>query len=66
MRRRNTASTSIRARLAYTINDSARLLSVSRSTIYKLIMLNKLKAIRVCGRRLITRASIEDLLAGNQ
>ena len=53
-------------RRAYTVNDTARLLSISRSTIYKLIKFNSLKSIRLCGRRLVTRASIEDLLAGDQ
>jgi len=51
-------------RRAYTVNDTARILSISRSTIYKLIKLKSLKTIRLCGRRLITRASVEDLLAG--
>ena len=47
------------------MNDTAQILSISRSTIYKLIKMNSLKTIKLCGRRLITRASIEDLLAGD-
>jgi hypothetical protein len=53
-------------RLAYTVNDTARLLSISRSSINKLIKLKALKTIKLLGRRLITRAAIEDLLAGHQ
>jgi excisionase family DNA binding protein len=53
-------------RRAYTINDSAKILSISRSTVYKLVNLGSLKAIKLCGRTLITRASIDDLLAGDQ
>jgi excisionase family DNA binding protein len=52
-------------RLAYTVNDAARLLSISRSTINKLIKLKILKSTKLLGKRLIPRASIEDLLAGN-
>ncbi len=52
-------------RLAYTVNDTVRMLSVSRSTINKMIKLKLLKTIRLLGRRLVLRASIEDLLAGN-
>jgi excisionase family DNA binding protein len=53
-------------RRAYTVNDTARILSVSRSTIYKLIKLHSLKALKLCGRRIVTRESIENLLAGNE
>ena len=53
-------------RRAYTINETARVLSVSRSTIYKLMKNNSLKTIKLCGRRVVTRDSIEDLLAGHQ
>ena len=50
-------------RRAYTINETARILSVSRSTVYKLLKTNSLRAIKLCGRRLITRDSIEELFA---
>jgi excisionase family DNA binding protein len=50
-------------RRAYTIKETARILSISRSTIYKLINNKSLKKIKAC-RPLITRDSIEDLLAG--
>ena len=52
-------------RLAYTVNDAARLLSISRSTVNKLIKLKLIKTIKLLGKRLIPRAAIEDLLAGN-
>jgi excisionase family DNA binding protein len=58
------ATTPVLDPLAYTVNDAARLLSISRSTINKLIRLNMLKTIKLLGKRLIPRASIEDLLAG--
>jgi excisionase family DNA binding protein len=54
------------SRRAYTINETARILSVSRSTIHKLINNKSLKTIRVCGHPRITRASVEDLLGGAQ
>jgi excisionase family DNA binding protein len=53
-------------RLAFTVNDTARILSVSRSTINKLIRLKALRTIKLLGKRLIPRASIEDVLRGDQ
>jgi excisionase family DNA binding protein len=53
-------------RRAYTVNETARILSLSRSTIYKLIQLKRLKTLKLCGRRLIIRDSIEDLLASDE
>jgi excisionase family DNA binding protein len=53
------------ARRAYTINETAWLLSVSRNTIYKLIKNKSLKKIKAC-RTLITHDSIEELLAGKE
>jgi len=52
-------------RRAYTVNEAARILSLSRSSIYKMLKYTKsLKSLKLCGRRLITRESIEDLLKG--
>jgi excisionase family DNA binding protein len=51
-------------RLAFSVNDAARVLSVSNSTINKLIKLKSLRTVKLLGRRLIPRASIEELLAG--
>ena len=53
-------------RRAYTVNEAARVLGISRSTIYKMIQIKTLKTIKACGRRLVTRDSIEELLAGDQ
>jgi excisionase family DNA binding protein len=39
--------------MAWRVNDAARLLSISRSTIYSLVRDGKLKLIRVSGRTLI-------------
>jgi hypothetical protein len=52
-------------RLAYTVSETVRLLSISRSTFYKLKKLRKLYAIKIFGRRLITHAAIEKLLAAS-
>ena len=59
-------ATAVPDRLAYTVNDAIRILSLSRSTINKLVQLNRLKSIKILGRRLITRAAIEDLLKGTE
>ena len=45
-------------RRVYTINDTAKLLSVSRNTIYKLVQHKSLTTIKLCGRRLVTRNSV--------
>jgi excisionase family DNA binding protein len=50
-------------RLAFSVNDAARVLSVSDSTINKLIKVKSLRTVKLLGRRLIPRASIEELLA---
>jgi hypothetical protein len=49
-------------RLAYTVNEAIRLLSISRGTFYKLKKLKLIDTGKICGRRLITRASILELL----
>ncbi len=51
-------------RRAYTVKEVMQILPVSRGTIYKLLESNSLKGIKLLGKRLITRASLEDLLAG--
>jgi excisionase family DNA binding protein len=52
-------------KLAYTVSETVRLLSISRSTFYKLKKSKRLYAIKLFGRRLITHASIEKLLAAS-
>jgi excisionase family DNA binding protein len=44
--------------MAWRINDAARLLSVSRSTIYTLARVGKLKLIKISGRALVPDAEI--------
>jgi hypothetical protein len=51
-------------RLAYTVNETIRLLSISRGTLYKLKRLKLLTTVKLCGRRVVTRASILGLLEG--
>jgi hypothetical protein len=62
LRARQDAAALSDPRRAYTINDTARILSVSRSTINKMIKLKLLKTIHLLGRHLILRESIEELL----
>ena len=50
--------------LAYRINDAVRISGLSRSSIYVLIAEQKLKSIKVGGRRLIPAAALRDLLQG--
>ncbi len=45
------------------IVEAAKLLSLSRSSIYNLIAQNRLRAVRVGSRRLIPLASVKALLA---
>jgi excisionase family DNA binding protein len=52
--------------LAYGVDEAAHILSVSRRTLYELISEDKLKSAKIRGRRLITRASLEQLLAESQ
>jgi excisionase family DNA binding protein len=54
------------SRRAYSLNEAARVLGVSRSTIYKAIKCGEIRTIRLCGRCLVVRDSLEELLAGNQ
>jgi excisionase family DNA binding protein len=49
-------------RLAYSINESAFMLSVSRSTIFNLINDKKLTIIKIRGRTLIPRESLITLI----
>jgi excisionase family DNA binding protein len=49
--------------LAYSVDEAAQLIGVSRRTIYELIAQRRLKSIKLRGRRLITRTALEQLLA---
>jgi len=52
-------------RKAYRINEAARLLSISRSTMYKMESAGSLKMIHVGGRTLVTDVEIERLLSAD-
>lgn len=49
----------IKTRFLYTIAEAAELLSLSRSTLYKLISSGALKSRKVRRRRMVPRSSIE-------
>ena len=49
--------------LAYGVDEAARVLGISRRSLYELITERRLGSVKLCGRRLIPRASLERLLA---
>jgi excisionase family DNA binding protein len=49
--------------MAYSIEDTCRLLSVSRSTVYALLRTGKLRSVKLAQKRLIVADSIRELLA---
>ena len=49
--------------LAYSVNEAAHLIGVSRRTLYQLIAERRLNSIKLRGSRLITRSALEQLLA---
>jgi excisionase family DNA binding protein len=49
---------------AYRINEAVATYRLSRSTLYKLIAAGKLRSIKIGGRRLVPRDSLESLLTG--
>ncbi|MGI8569120.1 MAG: helix-turn-helix domain-containing protein [Methylocella sp.] len=50
--------------LCATINDAARLLGLCRTRIYELIASGDLKSVKIGRRRLVNRASLEQLVNG--
>jgi excisionase family DNA binding protein len=48
--------------LAYRVNDAAKIIGLSRSSIYILIAEKKLRSIVVAGRRLIPADALRELL----
>lgn len=52
------------ARLAHPIPEAAHLLGTSNATVYRAVKAGKLKMVKLLGRCLITRESIEALLRG--
>jgi len=51
-------------RIALRIHDASLVSGLSRSTLYELLKAGKLRAVKVGGRRLILRESLEALLLG--
>jgi excisionase family DNA binding protein len=49
--------------LAYSVDEAAHVLGISRTSIYDLITERRLDSRKLCGRRIITRAALEALLA---
>ena len=48
---------------SYRIDDACRVLGIGRTALYAQIAAGRLKAIKIAGRTLITRAEIERLIA---
>jgi excisionase family DNA binding protein len=51
-------------RIAFRIRDASIVSGLSRSTLYELLKAGKLRAVKIGGRRLILRDSLEALLYG--
>ena len=51
-------------RIALRIRDASIISGLSRSTLYELLKAGKLRAVKIGGRRLILRDSLEALLLG--
>jgi excisionase family DNA binding protein len=49
--------------LAYSVDEAARVLGVSRRTVYELIAEGRLHSAKLYARRLVTRAELERFLA---
>jgi excisionase family DNA binding protein len=49
--------------LVASVGDAAKMLGLSRATIYRLIALKKLKTVKVGARRLVPLGAIEALLS---
>ena len=59
-----TTAISAKERIALRIRDASIVSGLSRSTLYELLKAGKLRAVKVGGRRLILRESLEALLLG--
>jgi excisionase family DNA binding protein len=49
--------------LAYSVDEAARVLAISRRTVYELIAEGRLRSTKLYARRLVTRAELERFLA---
>jgi excisionase family DNA binding protein len=54
------------AKRALTVDEAARLYSVSRSSLYNLIKAGRLPDVKMAGRRLLPRDALEDLISGKR
>jgi excisionase family DNA binding protein len=52
--------------LAYSVDEAADLIGVSRRTLYELIAERRLVSLKLRGRRLITRSALERLLTESE
>ncbi|MBV9288216.1 MAG: helix-turn-helix domain-containing protein [Hyphomicrobiales bacterium] len=59
-----TATISGTERIALRIRDASIVSGLSRSTLYELLKAGKIRAVKIGGRRLILRESLEALLLG--
>ena len=59
------ASISANERIALRIRDASIVSGLSRSTLYELLKAGKIRAVKIGGRRLILRESLEALLLGS-
>jgi excisionase family DNA binding protein len=57
-----THSIAANERIALRINDASIVSGLSRSTLYELLKAGKIRAVKIGGRRLILRDSLEALL----
>jgi excisionase family DNA binding protein len=48
-------------RLAYSINEACRQLSIGRTSLYEMAKRNELRLIRIAGRTLVPRSELERL-----
>ena len=61
---KNLSEKAAHERLAWSIKDGARRLSIGRSTVYKLSQSGQLRLIKIAGRRLIPNEEILRLVRG--
>ena len=59
-----TSNIAANERIALRIRDASMVSGLSRSTLYELLKADKLRAVKIGGRRLILRDSLEALLYG--
>jgi excisionase family DNA binding protein len=52
-------------KLAFRVNEAVAVSGLSRSTLYELLKAGKLRAVKIGGRRLILRESLQALLEVN-